>query len=79
MCETQKVCCLCGSTKNVYNNPEPLRDGGLDCCDACNLLVRTARIRYGELPEGEKEQYIRRLQGMTYAELQKELQEERLE
>ena len=70
-------CCLCGGTKNVYHNPEPLRDAGMDCCAECNLLVRTARMRYHDRPEAEREQYLLRLRNMSYEELVEELKEDR--
>lgn len=68
-----RPCCLCGADQWSYNNPDPLRNGELDCCDTCNLLVREARRRACLLPSEEYKAYVLRLQGMSYAELVQEL------
>lgn len=62
-------CCLCGSEKPSYNNPEPLRDSAQNCCNSCNRLVISARKKISQLPLEEREAYLLRLRSMTYAKL----------
>ena len=57
------VCCLCGRTCVGYgNNPWPLNtDEDARCCDLCNSLVTTERIRM-TLNRRRKEDADKRLQ-----------------
>ena len=66
-------CCICGSKTIACNNPEPIRDGTLDCCDRCNLLVREARCQLFRLEETKRKAYEVHLQKLSYAELKAEL------
>lgn len=71
--KNEKRCCLCGSVRNVYHNPDPLRSGEEDCCDACNMLVRAARRRLFFMEDGAQAAYIARLRAMSHAQLLEEL------
>ena len=66
-------CCICGVKKPSWNNPEPLRDGRLDCCNECNRLVVAARTKCARMPAEEGKAYLLRLRGMTHPELKDEL------
>lgn len=48
--EQEKICCLCGHEYIGFgNNPEPLREASLRCCDVCNSTkVIPVRIRFFE-------------------------------
>lgn len=68
-----QTCCICGAEKECYNNPDPIREETLNCCNDCNdLLVREARMRFFRLPEDEQLNYIDRLRNMSYEELCRE-------
>ncbi|MBP3656525.1 MAG: hypothetical protein J6K32_07515 [Clostridia bacterium] len=67
--ERSERCCLCGAAVMPYNNPDPVRDGSQDCCNACNRLVIRARRRWYDQPEAERGAYVLRLRSMTYEEL----------
>ncbi len=62
-------CCICSKKVWSYHNPEPVRDGTLDCCDECNRLVIKAREKFLTLPREEYAAYASQLQRMTYDEL----------
>ena len=66
-------CCICGSKTIACNNPEPIRDGTLDCCDRCNLLVREARCQMFRMGEKERKAYEGRLRKLSYEALKEEL------
>ena len=68
-----EYCCICGQKTQSYHNPDPLREGTQDCCDACNRLVIAVRMKCGGMEKEERERYILRLRGMTYRELSEEL------
>ena len=70
-----KKCCICGKMAPAYHNPDPVRDGAQDCCDACNRLVISARRKYSDLPGDEYKACVQRLHNMTYQELVEELKE----
>lgn len=67
------ICCLCGRNVPSWNNPEPLRSGDQDCCEMCNRLVGTARIRLSGLPDAQRPQYLSALRAMSYSQLYREL------
>ena len=62
-------CCICGKKVQSYNNPEPVRDGSLDCCDHCNRLVVKVRMKCHELSDSEREAFTLKLHDMSYQEL----------
>ena len=66
-------CCICGAEVVCYNNPEPIRDGTLNCCDLCGLLVRGARWQMGRLAPELRQGYQAKLRGMPYEALKEEL------
>lgn len=70
-----KPCCICGKTLPCWNNPDPIREGDRDCCEACNQLVRSARRRMFNMRHGEMEAFIRKLREMDYSELKALLEE----
>ena len=56
----QYKCCLCGGKFEGWgNNPEPLRQSNLKCCDDCNMKfvipARLLAIRKQEQWEKEQE------------------------
>ena len=67
-------CCICGRNVTSYNNPEPLRSGELDCCNACNQLVCEARKRAYALEAKERDEYLSYLRELDYEALCIELQ-----
>lgn len=51
-----KVCVICGKEFDGYgNNAEPVADGA--CCDSCNMLVITERLRHIGSPEAIIDRY----------------------
>lgn len=69
-------CCICGRKRLSYHNPDPLRNGYLDCCCLCNRMVIGVRRRVYMLPEEEQDACLERLRAMSYDELRAMFQEE---
>ena len=71
-----KICCICKKKKySSYHNPEPIRDGKMDCCSICNVLVCRARRKCFAYNEEERAEYLEKLRGMKCDELVAELGE----
>ncbi len=66
-------CCLCGQPGDAYNNPDPLRDGEDNCCNACNRLVMAARRKLAFMPEEERRAQSQRFRALPYESLREEL------
>ena len=68
-----EICCICGARVVCWNNPDPLRDGKDNCCEACNRLVIAARRKIFEMQEGERKAYTQMLRDLPLESLKEAL------